>query len=163
MTNVMTKQMMKDAYKGDAKSYYNLALVLQNQPRPDQVLIQAQLRKSANGGYVKAIRRLAELGLLGELVTSNSVVNRIYYYPDLNKAMSWISKGILAGDAACLYMRGKCYEYGIGLRQDAAHAMQDIEKAVEALSEDEILRLNILFLNVTKVHNIANDFPLKAS
>lgn len=159
----MMNQLMKEAYKGDPKGYYNLALALQNEDNPNPVMIQAQLRKAAKGGYKKAIRHLAELGLRGELVTSNSVANRIFYYPNLNKAMSWISEGILSGDAACLYMRGKCFEFGLGYPKNESRALADINTAIAGLTEDEIFSINIMFMSVLKERDMMSSSPLKVS
>lgn len=160
MMNTMTTSgiltaLLRKAVDGDANAAYHAALLMQDMNH-DEVVIQNQLRRSANGGCIEAIRWLAMLGLSKHLVTPNSICGHITYYSDYDMAMSWITKGVEMDDALCGMLLAKCYQNGIGISKDTYMAETLMEQVIERLNFEQVYTLSQFFAAIIPKNTAAN-------
>ena len=146
--NDILTALLRKSVSGDAKAAYHAAVIMQDKNH-DEVVIQNQLRRAADGNCIEAIRWLAMLGCSKHLVTPNSVYGHITYYKDYGMAMHWILKGIEMGDSICGLMLAKCYQTGVGVAKDLEKAEALIEKTVTQLKFEEVYTLSQFFASAT--------------
>lgn len=160
--NDILTALLRKSVSGDAKAAYHAAVIMQDKNH-DEVVIQNQLRRAADGNCIEAIRWLAMLGCSKHLVTPNSVYGHITYYKDYGMAMHWVMKGVEMGDPLCGLMLAKCYQIGVGVVKDSDKAEELIEKAVTHLGFEEVFTLSRFFAFAVADNTASSPVSFKGS
>lgn len=114
--------MQKGAENNDLQSMLNLGLhYAQNQPQDFSKAFQ-WFKKASNKNYAPAMGHLALLFATGQGTTQNS-----------EEALKWLNKGIVMGDAHCMFNSGLLHFQGVpGFEKNGLIARQWFEKAERA-------------------------------
>ena len=147
--------------RGDKHAAYEAARLMHLE-KYSEVMVQAQLRKAASMGSVDAMRWLGLLGLSGYLITPESSISHVSYYPTLHQAYHWFSEGARHGDAFSIFVVGTCLRHGIGTVQDTEKSQAVMATVPDSISIDTVIPIlylvNALHASGTPGSTIPNAF-----
>lgn len=141
---------LSQSCKGNPEAAFEAARIMYNDGT-NEVIVQNQLRKAAEGNNAEAQRWLGLFGLCHKLVNPESTVSHITYYHGYEKAYHWLLKSASLGDNVSAFIVAKCLQNGVGVAKDESKAEKIIAHVVSELSLDAIFPVVMLFDTIRSV------------
>lgn len=143
---------LSESCKGDRVAAFEAAKIMTFEKYSD-LIIQKQYLRSAELGYVPAQRELGILGLCKKLVEPESIEGDIRYNKDLIEGINWIKLAAKNKDGAAIFILGKCYQLGLGVRINEEKANALIGVASTVLTIDNMIILNLAISMIADTFN----------
>ncbi len=113
-------KMMLEKAQSDPVAAYNAALLLEEEHKGPQA-VQSFCQRSAEGGYVPAMLKLAGIYITGHYIHDDTV--DMGSSDDRRAGSAWLRRAADTGDDVANYMLAHCYYEGIGVESSRAKAM----------------------------------------
>lgn len=138
------EELVENTNNGDAVSAFELGkyFALEN---ADIVIVQNQLLKSAQRGYLDAELTLGLMGLGYMLLKPCSTIGNHEYYLSQVQGVQWIKRAAAAGHILSQYIIAQCMMRGIGMPKDDAQAEDEIMTLIPLLNEETVLAVALFF------------------
>lgn len=108
---------------------FNAATIMEEEHR-GQSAIQYFYRRSALGGYVPAMWRMAGFLLTGQYIMDEDDEQDRRCADDLQEGIGWLQLAAKTGDSTSCYLLARCYIDGVGVKRDIAEARQCLSKVI---------------------------------